>query len=385
MTDPEAVRDRPGPGAPVENGHVIITGATGFIGAACVREFLERGWRVTALGHRGGAGRLESFRGHARISLALGSITEREALARVLAGRIAGAGGVCQALVHCAGRATDVGWDRRFRAANFVGVQNVCHAVSRLGIGRLIHMSTTDVYGVRDFFGADETTPHENNRRNPYPKYKILAEEHIRDSLPPDRYVILRPALVWGPGDTTVLPRAIAFLRASPVILHFGRWRGRNRWPLAYVGNVARIAYVAATCNAALGEAYNVVDPEPITMDEYYHLLIDLFLPAQRSKRSLTVLFRLAWPVAALSTILSNLLDRQHPIYDPSLYGLRHVAHSQDFSGAKAAALLESCGRTYVDRATALEAAMAGRRNPGVGTTTGGGSSPPPPVSYRVK
>ena len=345
----------------MERGHVIITGATGFIGAACVREFLAHGWRVTALGHRRSAGRLEGLRGRPGLDLASCSITDRDALVRVLAERIATAGGTCRALVHCAGRASDVGRDASFRAANLAGVQNVTHAVNRLGIGRLIHLSTTDVYGVRDFHGADETTPQENNRRNPYPKYKILAEEHIRRSLSPDRYVILRPAFVWGPGDTTVLPRVVAFLRASPVILHFGFWRGRNRWPLAYVGNVARVAHAAATSDAALGEAYNVVDPEPITMDAYYRLVIGLCLPGQRPKRSLTVPLPLAWPVAALSTALSNLLDRQHPIYDPSLYSLRHVAHSQDFSGAKVVRLLERCGWTFIDRATALAELRAER------------------------
>jgi 2-alkyl-3-oxoalkanoate reductase len=349
--------------------HVIITGATGFIGAACVREFLERGWAVTALGHRraassdgdsapdrrAAAGRLEDLREDAGLQLAWGSITERDALVEALAEGITRAGGACQALVHCAGRATDVGRDRRFRAVNLGGVENVCHAVERLGIGRLVHISTTDVYGVRDFYSADETAPHDNNRRNPYPKYKILAEEHIRRVLPASRYVILRPAFVWGPGDTTVMPRVVAFLRSSPVILHFGRWHGRNRWPLAYVGNVARIAYASATCDLALGQAYNVADPEPITMDEYYRMLIDLFLPEQRRRRSLTLPFALAWPVAALSTAWSNLLNRDHPVFDPSLYGLRHVAHSQEFLGARAAQLLSVNGIAYIDRGAALE------------------------------
>ncbi len=377
--------------------HVIITGATGFIGAACVHEFLARGWTVTALGHRpprarrpGGAphdpgthdsgthdagphgagrhgagrpdaGRLEHLRGRAGLHLAWGSITEREALVEVLATAIGRAAGRCDALIHCAGRATDVGRDHQFRAANLTGVENVCHAVDRLRIGRLVHLSTTDVYGVRDFTGADETTPHDNNRRNPYPKYKILAERHIRDTLPRDRYVILRPALVWGPGDTTVLPRALGFLRASPVILHFGHWRGRNRWPLAYAGNVARVAYAATTCGDALGESYNVVDPEPTSMEEYYRLLIDLFLPEQRGKRSVTLPLALIWPLAALSTAVSTLLDRCHPVFDPSLYSLWHVTHSQDFSGAKAARLLAGSGSAYVARAAALAELRAWR------------------------
>jgi 2-alkyl-3-oxoalkanoate reductase len=330
-------------------GHVVVTGATGFIGAACVREFLARGWRVTAAGHRSPPTRLGDLRGEPGLTLVTASVTRGDDLLRALAGR-----GACQVLVHCAGRATDIGWDRQFRASHLGGMRSVCRAVRELNIGRLVHMSTTDVYGVGDFDGIDEETPHSNNRHNPYPKYKILAEEHLRRSLPRDRYVILRPAFVWGPGDTTVLPRAIAFLRASPVILHFGRWRGRNLWPLAYVGNVARVACAAATSRAALGEAYNVVDPEPITMDEYYRLLLALFLPEMGRKRSLTLPLGVAWPVAALSTALSTLLGRHQPLYDPSLYGLRHIAHSQAFSGEKAAGLLASCGSSFLDRAAAL-------------------------------
>jgi nucleoside-diphosphate-sugar epimerase len=226
-------------------------------------------------------------------------------------------------------------------------------------------MSTTDVYGIRDFSGAGEDTPLANNRRNPYPKYKILAEEHIRRSLPADRYVILRPAFVWGPGDTTLMPRAIAFLRASPVIVHFGPWRGHNRWPLAYVGNVARVAWAAATSDAAPGEAYNVVDPEPTSVDDYYRLLIDLFLPERSGIRSLSLPLALAWPTAALSTAVSKLLNRQHPIYDPSLYGLWHLSHSQDFSGQKAARLLAGCGDAFINRRSALEELRA-QRFPGV-------------------
>ncbi|MFH1143256.1 MAG: NAD-dependent epimerase/dehydratase family protein [Candidatus Eisenbacteria bacterium] len=363
--------------------HIIITGAAGFIGAACVREFLAAGWKVTAIGHGGwGAkrsrearGRVEDSRlgpagphelpthlpdrlrdlmGHPGLDVVLASITDREDLIATLSRAVTNAGGNCTALLHCAGRATDVGWDRSFREVNLRGVEHVCSAVLELGIGRLIHVSTTDVYGVRDFAGADEETAQENNRRNPYPKYKILAEEHIRRVLPGKRFTILRPALVWGPGDATVLPRAVAFLRASPVIVHFGRWKGRNRWPLAYVANVARVARAVATSPAAAGEAYNIVDPEPTTMDEYYRLLLGLCLPEQCGKRSVTLPLALAWPAAALSTALSTLLGRRHPLFDPSLYSLWHVAHSQEFCGEKAARLLESVGLELVGRDEAL-------------------------------
>jgi len=340
--------------------HIIVTGAGGFIGSACVREFLARGRRVTALvrgraGAREVPGRLRGLAGGGRLTFASASITDSEEFLGVLSARVAAMGGRCAALVHCAGRATDVGRDRLFRAVNLRGVENVSRAVHQLDIGRLVHMSTTDVYGVRDFTRADESTPRENNRRNPYPKYKILAEDAIRAKLPSDRFVLLRPALVWGPGDETVLPRAVAFLRSSPAIVHFGRWRGRNVWPLAYVGNVARVAYAAATDDAARGQAYNVVDPERTTMEDYYRLLLSLCLPERGGMRSVTVPFFAAWPVAALSTALSTLLGCKRPLFDPSLYSLHHVAHSQDFSGEKAGELLARCGLPWIDRAAAVE------------------------------
>jgi nucleoside-diphosphate-sugar epimerase len=339
----------------MEPKHVIVTGAAGFLGGACVQEFLERGWQVTAMVHRHGSARLDALCGRPGLAIVRASVTAApHTLEDALGRQIHARGGRCGALIHCAGRATDVGRDSAFRTSNLTAVENVCRLLRRLPIGRLVHMSTTDVYGVRDFACADEQTPLENNRRNPYAKYKIRAEEHIGRNLGAARSVILRPALVWGPGDTTVLPRAIAFLRASPAILHFGPWRGQNRWPLAYVDNVARVAYAAATCDAALGQVYNVVDPEPTSMDHYYRMLHELFFPERRQKRSLTLPLWIGLAVGAVSTTLSNLLNRNHPLFEPTLYGLRHMAHDQWFDGTKSMALLERCGLTLIDRTTAL-------------------------------
>lgn len=333
--------------------HVIIAGAAGFIGSAAAEEFLREGWRVTALVHRRPPADEARWRGNPRLRLLRGSITDPALLQR-LSQAIEAAGGSCQAIVNCAGRASDVGRDRTFRTANLAGVENLCACVRRLPIGRLVQISTTDVYGVGTCDGADETTPLRNNRHNPYPKYKILAERAIARLLEPTRYTILRPGLVWGPGDTTVLPRALAFLRRSPVILHFGRWHGTNRWPLAYVGNVARMIRVVATCDDALGEAFNVVDPETTTMDQYYRMLLETFLPDQADKRAITLPFWVGAIAARVSTLLSNAMNLDHPLFDPSYYSLCHIAHDQHFLGGKAAALAETQGVALVNRDAAL-------------------------------
>jgi len=322
--------------------HALVTGAAGFVGGACARELLARGWRVTALVHRRMPQGLEGA------ELVRGPVTDSERLAPALAGA-----GPFDAVVHAAGRAADVGPRREFRRVNFLGVVNVIECMRRVGIERLVHISTTDVYGLRDFHNAGENTPFADNLRNPYPKYKILAERAVRDMLPPARYAILRPGIVWGPGDRTILPRVLAFLRASPFLLHFGRWRGHSRFPLAHVENVARAAFLAAGCDDCAGQAYNVVDPEHTTIDEYYRMVLDACLPDTPARKSLTLPFVLGWAVGQLSTAVSNALGRDRPLFDPTLYGLYTVSCNLDFSSDKLQRLFARHGEEFVDRRSA--------------------------------
>jgi 2-alkyl-3-oxoalkanoate reductase len=333
---------------------VLVTGAAGFIGGACVREFVRRGWRVTALVHRNLPSHLEELERAGSVSLVRASITDGEPLREALARFQEHQGAAFCAVVHCAGRATDIGRDSRFRSANFDGLKNVAAFLKGHPPGRLIHISTTDVYGLKDFRDADEDTPLCNNTGNPYPKYKILAEKWIRQNLPPERFVILRPAAVWGPGDTTILPRILQFLRSSPAIFHFGKWRGRNRWPLAYIRNVAAAAALACGREEALGCAFNVLDGERTSIEEFYRILLATFFPERADLRSVTLPFAAGWVLGCGSTSLSNILGRSHPLFDPSLYGLTSVSVDLDFSNRRLADLFSFAGETLVDRETAI-------------------------------
>ena len=131
------------------------------------------------------------------------------------------------------------------------------------------------------------------------------------------------------------MPRVLDFLERSPFIVHFGRWRGRNRWPLAHAENVARAAVLAATADEARGEAYNVLDPERTTIEEYYRMLVDAFLPEKRGMRSVTLPLAAGRAAGAVSSLVSDALDLDRPLFDPSLYGLHSVSANLDFSGAK--------------------------------------------------
>ena len=111
---------------------------------------------------------------------------------------------------------------------------------------RFVFVSTTDVYGMRDFHGeTEDELAFDPRPRNPYPKYKILAEKWMATNLPKDRYSIVRPAAVWGEDDPSMTKRVRDFLAWSPYIVHFGKWKGRNRWPKVHVDTVAKANYLA--------------------------------------------------------------------------------------------------------------------------------------------
>lgn len=311
----------------------LVTGAAGFIGHACLRAFAARDWRVTGVFHTRVPAPTDA------VELVRTDLTDRTAVAALLAKH-----GPFDAIVNCAGVASDVVRTQKLLAANRDIPANLAAALAAQPHGRLVHISSTDVYGLHDFADADENTPLDLRTRAAYPRSKILGERAIAAALPPSRFVLLRPGAVCGPGDPTLLPRILGFLRSSPFIVHFGRWRGRNRWPLVHVDNVARAALLAATDDESAGQAINLVNPERITMEDYFRWVVDTFMPARAGVRVVHVPLGVAWPYACLSTLLSRALGRTQPLFDPSLYALRSVARNLDFNSDRLLALFARHG-----------------------------------------
>jgi len=315
---------------------VFITGATGFIGRHVVDEFISHGWKVLALRHRRLSSHLSEYAAAGKLTIVHSDAASPE-LAEALGDM------KLDAVIHVAGLASDTGSHEAFRRANFQTVQNVGQLAMDAG-ARFVHISSTDVYGLRDFEEeAEDQMPLSNNCRNPYPEFKILAEEWIRINLPSDRCVILRPAAVWGRDDTTLTLRFASFLRSSPFIVHFGRWRGRNRWPLAHVRNVAMAAYEAAVQPSAAGQAINILDSEHTTIDEFYELIATIFHPERRYRR-LFLPLAIGWLFGAFVSGLTNLLRLNQPFTDPTLYAVYSLSCNLNFSNEKFLELLK-CGK----------------------------------------
>lgn len=318
---------------------VAVTGAAGFIGLSTVREALRRGWRVDALTHRSESKELNARAANGAVRLARADLGEPAQIRAAFDGTPPP-----DALIHCAGRASDVGWASEFRRANFESVVNLATFCLERGVARFVFVSTTDVYGLRDFQGeSEDELPFDEAARNPYPRFKILAEKWLRDNLPAERYSVIRPAAVWGEGDPTLTPRFRAFLETSPIIVHFGRWRGQNRWPLADVRTVAAANCLAAVRPEAAGRAFNVLDSAHTTVDAFYRQIAAQHFPERRF-RTVTLPYALGAALGATVSGISNLLNLKHPFTDPSLYALRSVSHNLDFSNARLLDLFAAAG-----------------------------------------
>jgi UDP-glucose 4-epimerase len=233
---------------------VLITGATGAVGPAVVREFLEAGEQVRILSR------------HAVPVAPSGVTVVRGDLLQ--AATLTPAVDEIDVIVHLAGLAhqTDPHSVARsaFDAVNVDGTGNLMKAAAAAGVKRVVFFSTIAVYG------ADIELKTEDSATRPdslYGRSKLAAERVVFDTTADGKpeSVVLRLAAVYGPlvkGNYSRLVEALAGRRFVRV------GRGANRRTLVHEKDVARAAVLAAQHPSAAGRIYNVSDGAVHTVDE---------------------------------------------------------------------------------------------------------------------
>src|SRR5690606_24276275 len=107
-----------------------------------------------------------------------------------------------------------------YDAINFHGTEHIIAGCRAAGVARLVHTSSPSVtFAGHDQNGVDESAPYDfrwmEANRAWYSLSKAHAEQAVRaancDTL---RTCALRPHLIWGPGDTHLIPRLIARARS---------------------------------------------------------------------------------------------------------------------------------------------------------------------------
>lgn len=176
----------------------LVTGGGGFVGRGIVAALRQRGDTVHTL-----------CRGEYPELTELGAQTHRGDIAD--ADAVAAAAKGCDVVFHVAARVGAAGAYDDFVATNVTGTDNVIAACRAHGVGRLIYTSTPSVvFGHDDLEGVDESAPYAQEYEAYYPQTKAEAERRVLaandDAL---KTVSIRPHIVWGPGDTSLLPRLL--------------------------------------------------------------------------------------------------------------------------------------------------------------------------------
>lgn len=311
-------------------GRILITGAGGYIGSNAAEYFVKEGFSVTGTIRSKAAERL--LKTNCLIRRAdLYDPPSLEALFDTPYDHV----------IHIAALASDTGKEEKFRIANFEAVKHLARTAMKHNVKRFVYLSTADVYGLRDFHGEkEEELSFDENVSNPYPRYKIESEKFLAAELPPERFSCVRPCVVFGNGDTTITPRALAFLKSSPFVFHFGRWHGKNRWPLAHVENVCRTLHGAMLLPEAGGKGVTVLDSRYTTLSDYYKELAARYLPGKKIRE--VTLPR--WSVL-LPAWISSAFSGEKALFDPTLYALDTMTSNLDFSNSRMLSYIHAIGK----------------------------------------
>ena len=239
----------------------FVTGGSGFIGGVLLERLVAEGCRVTALARSATSVAAVEARGARAVR---GDLDDPASLA-------AGAEG-CEAAFHLAAHLGQWGTWEEFVRGNVTGTENALEACRRAGVRRFVHCGTeAALIAGRPLVGVDETAPLRPDSKALYCSTKALAEIRVRNAAGTGlETVVLRPRLVWGRGDTTLLPELVAAVEAGRFAWIGG---GRHRTDTTNVENVVEGLLLAAERGQS-GEAYFVTDGAPVVFREFISELL---------------------------------------------------------------------------------------------------------------
>jgi nucleoside-diphosphate-sugar epimerase len=169
-------------------------------------------------------------------------------------------------VVHLAAKVGVVGSWHDYRSINVDGTANVVATARHHGVARFVHVSTPSVAHAGDALVGVGATPAVTGRKGAwYAESKAIAEQMVHeaasDALP---IVIVRPHLVWGPGDTQLVGRIVERARAGRLALVGD---GAALIDTTYIDNAASALVAALDAvepgAACVGRAYVIANGEP--------------------------------------------------------------------------------------------------------------------------
>ena len=237
-------------------GIAAVTGATGFLGSVVCRILAERGQRVRAIYRN--PKKLESIE-NLDVELFEADVTDANRIDQALEG--------VDTVYHVAALFREQGVpDSAFWATNVDGVKNVLDAAEKHNVRRVVHCSTI---GVHSHIPSPPANEEEEYRPGDiYQETKCAGEKLALERFRSGRVngCVVRPAMIWGPGDqrTLKLFKGIAH-RRMPII---GDGKIQLHW--VFVDDVAKGLILAGEAPDNNGEIYIFAGDTPITIEELF-------------------------------------------------------------------------------------------------------------------
>jgi nucleoside-diphosphate-sugar epimerase len=238
---------------------VFITGGAGFLGINLARYLLARGYEVVSYD-------LAPFDypERDRVTGIRGDIRDARALTTAMAGS--------RYVVHTAA-ALPLYSPKDIHTTDVDGTRNVLRAALENGVERVVHISSTAVYGIPDHHPLLEDDPLEGV--GPYGQAKILAEEECLKAREQGLCVpILRPKSFVGPERLGVFALFYDWAKDGRGFPMIGS--GNNRYQLLDVEDLCEAIHLCLTLDReAVNDVFNIGAKEFTTMREDYQAVLD--------------------------------------------------------------------------------------------------------------
>lgn len=251
---------------------ILVTGGTGFVGGHLIRRLRQEGLPVRALARH--PDRVQPLK-DLGVEVVPGDISDTVSLEKAAEG--------IERVIHLVGIIQETP-GVTFRGVHVEGTRNVIEVARKAGVRHFFHQSAL---GTRP--GA----------KSEYHRTKWEAEELIRQSGIP--HTILRPSLIYGPGDKFTI-RLSEMLRRAPVMPVIGS--GKYRVQPIYIDDVVSCMVKVVIGDAFLNEIYEIGGPDQLTYEEVTKAIAEA-MGLKRPAVHVPLFFMK--PIArALETVLSN-------------------------------------------------------------------------------
>jgi dTDP-glucose 4,6-dehydratase len=250
-----------------------VTGAGGFIGSHLVEHLVQLGATVRALVHYNALG-AEGWLGHSafrdHMEVVAGDVTDRDSVESAVRG--------CETIFHLAALIA-IPYSYRAPASyvrtNVEGTLNVLQSARAAGAERVVHTSTSEVYGTALSVPINEDHPLQG--QSPYSASKIGADKmveafHRSFELP---VVTIRPFNTFGPRQSAraVIPTIITQVLAGDAVRLGSLSPTRD---LNFVSNTVEGFIAAAAQPGAIGETFNLGSGREISIGALADLIASL-------------------------------------------------------------------------------------------------------------